>query len=73
MRTAKNVYKFCKTTSQFGIMFAYANVRLPGDCDVPVRVTVMQVTRSSKTLGNIIQLVDRPANDMFMLDATLDR
>lgn len=73
MRTAKNVYKFCKTTSQFGIMFAYANVRLLGDCDVPVRVTVMQVTRSSKTLGNIIQLVDRPANDMFMLDGTLDR
>ena len=58
-------------------MFAYANVRLPGDCDVPVRVTVMQVTRSSlrsfKTLGNIIQLVDRAANDMFMLDGTLDR
>ena len=38
-----------------------------------VRVTVMQVTWSSKTLGNIIQLVDRPANDMFMLDGTLDR
>ena len=37
-------------------------------------MTVMQVNRSSKTLGNIIQLVVRPRlNDMFMLDGTLDK